>query len=79
MYRRKSFDQFFAAAAVGALFVCRWHTAPFSKVCGFQRQRLWPLSVEGGIYLPSQAQEGRRKRPGDGFVVGNPRRGFPFD
>ena len=38
--KRKSFDQVFAVAAVGALFVCHWHTAPFSKVCGFQRQIL---------------------------------------
>ena len=48
----------------------------FSKVCGFQRQRLWPLSAESGIPLRHEAQEGSRKRPGDGFGVGNPRRGF---
>ena len=40
MKNAKSFDQFFAAATVGALFVCHWHTSPFSKVCGFQRQIL---------------------------------------
>ena len=29
------------------------------------------------IFLRYKAQEGSRKRPGDGFGVGNPRRGFP--
>ena len=35
------------------------------------------LSAESETLLRPKAQESSRKRPGDGFGVGNPRRGFP--
>ena len=50
----------------------------FSKVCGFQRQRLWPLSAESGIFLRQITQEGVKKQSGGLFLRGNPRRGFPL-
>ena len=49
----------------------------FSKVCGFQRRRLWPLSAESGIFFRRKTQEGVKKQSGGLFLRGNPRMGFP--
>ncbi len=36
----------------------------FSKVCGFQRQRLWPLSAESGTFFVNNAGRGEKQSGG---------------
>ena len=42
----------------------------FSKVCGFQRQRLWPFSAENGIPDEPKTQAGEPKQSSELFWRG---------